>query len=721
MAVTAVEGKVNYLNAKEVFGWTPDYLTRNGRPWFPVMGEFHYSRYPDRYWEESLYKMKACGVGVVSTYVIWIHHEEEEGRYDFTGCRNLRGFLAAADKCGMPVILRIGPWCHGEVRNGGFPDWLLQKEYQPRTNDERYFACVEAYYNRVFEEVQGYLLKDGGPVIGVQIENEYGHCGGLNGEAGEMHMRRLKELAQKAGFEVPYYSATGWGGAATGGLLPVLGGYCEAPWDQRITEIEPSVNYVFTRERNDRNIGSDQRKGEDLTWPCDKFPYLTAELGGGVQVTKHRRPVASARDIGAMTLTKLGCGANLLGYYMYHGGTNPHGKRSTLQESRETGYPNDLPEYSYDFNAPIREYGQISDTALELKLYAMFLHDFGEEFCRMDTYLTEENPEDPNDASRLRTAVRRNGRSGYLFVNNYQRRKKLAEHDAVTLKAELPGECIQFGTQDIHDGDYFFYPFHFPVGEKAELLCANATPLCILRRSDGCRYCFYGEKPDFKVKGDLEGNALVCLSRQEALHSWKIEAGGEEHLIICRYPVIKMEHGYHILCRPKAHEAVEIAAYPELAQSPEGFKKSRSEGIYTVYTMSNSPKPQPCRCKMTEYRERESTRYEVEIEYDGIYREQGCCGGRIPEDVFLKLDYTGESLELFINGSKEGDHFYTGQLWEIGLKRFDFPEKVELVIHRLDSNMPIYLEVWPDLPDGGEAAVNTLTAEKEYSIPLRFN
>lgn len=278
---------------KKYLAGLPEYLTRNGRPWFPVMGEFHYSRYPDRYWEESLYKMKACGVDVVSTYVIWIHHEEEEGRYDFTGCRNLRKFLAAADKCGVLIFLRIGPWCHGEVRNGGFPDWLLQKEYEPRTNDERYFACVEAYYNRVFEEVQGYLLKDGGPIIGVQIENEYGHCGGLQAEDGEAHMRRLKELAVKAGFEVPYYTATGWGGAATGGLLPVLGGYCDAPWDPRITEIEPSVNYVFTRERNDRNIGSDQRKGEDLTWSCDKFPYLTAELGGGIQVTKHRRPVAS--------------------------------------------------------------------------------------------------------------------------------------------------------------------------------------------------------------------------------------------------------------------------------------------------------------------------------------------------------------------------------------------------------------------------------------------
>ena len=720
MAVAAVEGRVNRLNSKEVFGWTPEYLTRNGRPWFPVMGEFHYSRYPDRYWKESLYKMKACGADIVSSYVIWIHHEEEEGKYDFTGCRNLRKFLEEADESGLLVFLRIGPWCHGEVRGGGFPDWLLQKEYLPRTNDERYFACVRTYYNRVFEEVQGYLLKDGGPVIGVQIENEYGHCGGLNGEAGEMHMRRLKELAVRAGFEVPYYTATGWGGAATGGLLPVLGGYCEAPWDPRITEIEPSVNYVFTRERNDRSIGSDQRKGEELTWSCDEFPYLTAELGGGIQATKHRRPVASARDIGAMTLTKLGCGANLLGYYMYHGGTNPHGKKSTLQESCDTGYPNDLPEYSYDFNAPIREYGQISDTALELKLYAMFLRDFGEEFCRMDTFLTDDNPEDPYDTCGLRTSIRRNGNRGYLFVNNYQRRNRMAQHDAVVLKAELPGECIQFEARDIRDGDYFFYPFHFPIGENAELLCANATPLCVLHRRGGNLYCFYGERPDFKITGEPGGNALVCLTRQEALHSWKAVFQGEEYLLVCRYPVIKMEEGYYILCRPELHETVELAVYPELARSPEGFEKSRTEGFYTIYTMPNSPKFQSCSCKMTEYKDTVCTRYEVEIQYGSVFREQGGCGEVTAEDVFLKLDYTGESLELFINGIKEGDHFYTGQPWEIGLKRFDFPEKAELVIHRLDRNMLIYLEAWPKLPDSGKAVINSLTAEVEYRIPLRL-
>lgn len=236
------------LKNTELFSYISEYLTRNGRPWFPVMGEFHYSRYPDSYWEESLYKMKACGVDVVSAYVIWIHHEEEEGEYLFSGCRDLHKFLVTAKKCGLLVFLRIGPWCHGEVRSGGFPDWLLEKDFVPRTNDESYLSCVKRYYERIFMEVKGLLHKDGGPVIGVQIENEYGHCGGLTGEEGEEHMRRLKRLAVGAGFDVPYYTATGWGGAVTGGMLPVLGGYCDAPWDPRITELEPSVNYVLHRK-----------------------------------------------------------------------------------------------------------------------------------------------------------------------------------------------------------------------------------------------------------------------------------------------------------------------------------------------------------------------------------------------------------------------------------------------------------------------------------------
>jgi beta-galactosidase len=117
------------------------YLTLDGKPWLPVMGEFHFSRYPEKYWEEEILKMKAGGIEIISTYIFWIHHEEVEGQFDWTGQRDLHRFVELCGKHGMYVFARVGPWAHGEVRNGGFPDWVLQKG-PTRRNDPAYLSHV---------------------------------------------------------------------------------------------------------------------------------------------------------------------------------------------------------------------------------------------------------------------------------------------------------------------------------------------------------------------------------------------------------------------------------------------------------------------------------------------------------------------------------------------------------------------------------------------------
>ena len=127
-------------------------------------------------------------------------------------------------------------------------------------------------------------------------------------------------------------------------------------------------------------------------------------------------------DIYAVSLVKLGDGNNLVGYYMYHGGTNPKGKLSSLQESTAGGAFCDVPELSYDFQAPIREYGQISETAKELKLLSMFAHDYGETFCNMQPQFAGNDCEstsvhtgdfqDAEDLSAFRMITRRNGDQG---------------------------------------------------------------------------------------------------------------------------------------------------------------------------------------------------------------------------------------------------------------------------------------------------------------------
>lgn len=114
-------GDCKGINPKgESFGFTNYYMTKDGRPAIPVVGEFHFSRFSSLHWEEELLKMKAGGINIVATYVFWNHHEEEEGVFEWGGQRDLRHFIDLCAKIGLPLILRIGPFCHGEVRNGGY-------------------------------------------------------------------------------------------------------------------------------------------------------------------------------------------------------------------------------------------------------------------------------------------------------------------------------------------------------------------------------------------------------------------------------------------------------------------------------------------------------------------------------------------------------------------------------------------------------------------------
>jgi hypothetical protein len=505
------------------YGYTHDFLTRDSEPWFPMMGEIHYSRLPRTEWRESLRKMRAGGVDIVSSYVIWIHHEEIAGQVRFDGNRDLRRFVEEVRDLGMLFWLRLGPWCHGEVRNGGFPDWMLRGDFEPRTNDDRYFAQVERLYRLIFAQVDGLFCGQGGPIIGVQIENEYGHCGGLAGPAGESHMRRLRQMAQDIGFDVPYFTATGWGGAVTGGMLPVMGGYSDAPWDPSLDAINPSGNFLITPERDDHNIGSDIGAGAPLTFDPGLFPYLTAELGAGLQVCRRRRPIARAADVAAMSVAKLGSGVRLLGYYMYHGGVNPDGLLTTLQESRATGYPNDLPVKSYDFRAPLGAYGQLSDSWHELRLLSMFLHAFGAELCRMKPVFPEDNPTDPADASTLRYSIQHNGDWGFVFFNNHTGRPGRPAFAGVRVEA-LGQRLPPF---DVPADGFGFYPFNMPVVGGA-VRFARATPLCRI----GSTTVFYGDQIDATAGADVR-----LISREEALRAYLVNGA----LVFSDDPIIDCE------------------------------------------------------------------------------------------------------------------------------------------------------------------------------------
>lgn len=706
------------MNSNVTFSFTKDYLTKNGEPWFPVMGEIHYSRYPHQFWKESLLKMKAGGVTVISSYALWIHHEEIENQWDFEGDKNLRAFVETVKECGLYMILRIGPWCHAECRNGGFPDWMLNKDFSPRTNDEHYFAEVSKWYAKIFEQVNGLLHKDGGPVIGVQIENEFGHCGGLTGDAGEYHMERLLTMAKNIGFDVPLYTATGWGGAITHGMLPVMGGYVDAPWDQRTTEIEPSGNYVITHERNDHNIGSDYGLHEGITFDMTKYPYLTAELGGGLQPTFKRRTVPTAQDIGAESLVKMASGCNLLGYYMYHGGTNPAGKLTTLQESTETKYLNDLPELSYDFFAPIKEYGQTSETYGELKLYSLFVKDFGNALCKMSAKISDKNPSDPADTEHVRFSYRIDeDKQGFLFVNNYVRHQ--TQHETKQAVFSIPEAGVSFEPLDIKNRDYFFLPFNMKIADSV-LQTAYVSPLCHLNNG-GEIFVFYKNaasaqaKELFNFKDNKQPNAkIVTISRDEALYSFKVELNKKEYLVICNGELTE-ENGKLTFT---SKEKISFKTFPALDSVPQNFEKSTLPHGLTQYT----PKETPLSSASIEVTPRAAFEQDKTVPYMELHNEYKADGAiffdvkitgldfsNTVSDYFANIYYNGSYARLYDAKTKRlvADNLFCKKdiAWEIGLKRFAKNENADalnfvLEIQGLNEKTPVYLEDKPVFENG---------------------
>jgi beta-galactosidase len=200
------------------------YLTLNGGPFIVVSGEFQPTRYPSAYWEEELLKIKGGGINTIAFYVFWIHHEETEDGFDWGGDKDIRRFVELIAKHGLFAIVRIGPFVHGECRNGGLPDWLYGQPWEVRSNHPAYLGKVQRYYGQIGAQLDGLFFQDGGPIIGLQLENEYEHSGAPwevadrgqpmefvpVGKDGVSHMGNLRRLAAEAGMVAPLLTLTGW-------------------------------------------------------------------------------------------------------------------------------------------------------------------------------------------------------------------------------------------------------------------------------------------------------------------------------------------------------------------------------------------------------------------------------------------------------------------------------------------------------------------------------
>jgi len=739
-----------------VLGVNSRYLTLNGKPWLPVMGEFHFSRYPKPQWEEEILKMKAAGVNIVATYVIWIHHEEIEGQFDWKEQRDLRAFTQLCGRHGMYVLERIGPWDHGEVRNGGFPDWVLKKS-RTRVNDPVYLAEVRTWYGQIGEQLKGLLWKDGGPVLGIQLENEYSQRGP---GAGEEHILELKKIAIESGLDVPLYVETGWDNAAVpaGAVLPLYGGYPDAPWDRSQVKLAPQEVYAF---RFQNRVGANIKASAAQVSAAASAPFLTAELGGGNQVTYHRRPVIEADDIAAMFPVMLGSGVNLYGTYMFQGGENPDGKLTRLQESQATGYPNDVPVKSYDFQAPLSEFGEERASFRKMKVFQYFLNDFGADLAPMMVHASDALPKAVDDFTVPRASVRTKGDSGFIFMNNYVRGYSMPARPAAQFEIQVPSGPIVVPRHpvDIPSGAYFIWPFNLHIGG---INLRYSTAQLFTRLDNACADTLYfeavrgiapefvfdaagirtvhassgettrdpgvvsisGIKPGVESAIDLvstEGKSLriVVLTAEEAEDAWKVNIGGAEHLLLSAQEFFADSDvaPAHIWLHSRGTPDFSFRVTPPLAAVPAAsLSLTQTAADAQVVSFTAHAKPRDLDLKSVLIQDAEDAapvkagpvpgrrqRGVAMAPTDAAFSHAARWSFTLPPGVtgdlaelFLEVTYQGDVARLSAGNNLLDDDFYNGHPWPVGLSRFLRPQAAntfELNILPLRKDAPVYFEM----------------------------
>ena len=456
-------------------------LRLNGVPILPVAGEMHPSRVPVSQWRSDLLKMRSGGLTMVSAYVMWLHVEEVEGIQDWSGNHNVSEFLNICNDVGLMVALRIGPWDHGECRNGGFPDWVLSTctadKFKCRANNTGFMNLVHGWYAGLATHVRGQGWSEGGPLVSVQVDNEIDDVD---------YLLALKDLAIGVGMNPAFWVKTGWPAPSTpvpyASLVPLFGGYTDDFWSK--PKDVSYGNFLFSDAPNPAPL-------PPMTTADEPYPWLTVEMGGGMASSYHRRIHIDGADNVAQAAVYLGSGVASLGFYMYHGGSDPIGSLSTMQESQLTQYPNDMPIRTYDFHAPIGEAGQPRPHYHGLRGLAALTEAWGSWLAPMPSFKPIVRPTGDTDVSTLRIGARSDGQSGLIVINNRAIHLNMSLQSQVRISI-IPSEgrapfTIPLETSQapsLQPGTWAAYSFGLPLPNDIQVVYALSTPFTMLPESN---------------------------------------------------------------------------------------------------------------------------------------------------------------------------------------------------------------------------------------------
>ena len=642
---------------KKSIEWDRHSLIFDGKRVSAVMGEVHYSRIPVDEWADEVRKIKEGGVTIIATYVFWNHIEEQEGIFDWSGQRNLRRFIEVCKEQDMPVILRLGPFCHGEVRNGGIPDWMFTKGCKMREENKIFMHYVEQLYRQIFTQAQGLQWKDGGPIIAAQFDNEYRGRGS--------YLVALKRIAQKIGFDLPFYTRTGWPALRTpvpfGEMIPLYGDYADGFWERSLKETAGNYYKAFNFKafRSSTAIATEQlgKQEEKVNKGDEDYPYFTCELGGGMMGAYHRRPWIYPEDAYSLAIVKLGSGSNLLGYYMYHGGTNPEGKVTTLNENQRTPATNynDMPVKNYDFQAPLGEFGQTYPHYFTLRKLHLFLQDYGDVIAPMEASFPSPQDIKKGEDGHLRWAYRSKDASGFVFINNYERlqtltAKKNVKFDVCGVKFPRKAITVPAGAMCI-----------FPVNIDG---IKYATAQLIAKR-DGKIYMeqIAGIPTEICVDGKTLRN---------------VKARGTEKPVYKNIYLLSSDEASRLFYEDTPSLLNLLHATCEKVSEAKGERKI-TMGVQKVAEMPA----------------------DADFDNAAVYKIKFPENATEGQHRLLNIEYQGDCARLYANGKLIADNFYNGRPMLYGLWRL--PKgctELELRILPMQKDMPVYFPREADTTPG---------------------
>lgn len=306
----------------------------DGKPVRLVSGAIHYFRTLPEYWRDRLFKLKACGFNTVETYVAWNMHEPSEGEFCFEGMCDIASFIKTAGELGLFVIVRPSPYICAEWEFGGLPAWLLSYPgMRLRCNYKPYLDKVDAFYDALIPHIKPFLCTNGGPVIAIQIENEYGSYGG-----DKQYLKYLKESLEKRGIDVLLFTSDGPTDLMLqGGTLP---------------DVFKTANFGSKPAEAFEKLREFQHEGPLM---CTEYWNGWFDHWGKEHHTRDAQDAAQVFD----EMLKMGASVN---FYMFHGGTNFGFMNGANCD--ETYGPTVT---SYDYDSPLNEAGDPTEKYFKVR------------------------------------------------------------------------------------------------------------------------------------------------------------------------------------------------------------------------------------------------------------------------------------------------------------------------------------------------------------------